>query len=224
MQVLGVLLPLAFAVAFSSVPIMAMLGILLSRWGRSSGPAYLLGYAIGLAVVTVGFTAGLRAIPRVASPIPPVLFGVIELLLGAVCIATAVLSFRAARRSIRAGERREPSLLLRHAGNLRPVPAFGIGLALNLRPKALVLATAAAVALTAGSITPVGWVIVTVVYLVIGLSTVAAPVFLAWREGERSRVVLERMRGWLEGNSYIVTSVVVFMVGVVLVGDGLTRF
>jgi hypothetical protein len=35
--------------------------------------------------------------------------------------------------------------------------------------------------------------------------------------------VLERAHEWLARNSYIVTSVVVIMVGVVLIGDGLTR-
>jgi hypothetical protein len=44
-----------------------------------------------------------------------------------------------------------------------------------------------------------------------------------WRSGERARPVLERVREWLARHSYIVTSVVVLMVGVVLIGDGISR-
>ena len=94
---------------------------------------------------------------------------------------------------------------------------------LHLPCLAALLATAAALALNSGELTPIAWIIDTAIYLAIGLSTVAAPVIVVLRSGERARAVLERARDWLERNSYIVTSIVVFMVGVVLIGDGLTR-
>jgi hypothetical protein len=86
-----------------------------------------------------------------------------------------------------------------------------------------VLATAAALALNAGELTPLTWAIDTAVYLAVGLSTAAAPLIVVWRSGERARPVLERVREWLARHSYIVTSVVVLMVGVVLIGDGISR-
>lgn len=224
MDVLGVLLPLAIGVAFSSVPIMAMIVLLLSPRGQASGIGYLLGYAIGLAAVTVGFTAGLRAIPSDNAPLPQFWIGVGEILLGAVGLVFAVVTFRRARAKRLASEA-PPELpgWLQRVGRLGPVPSFAVGIVLNLRPKALVLATAAALALNAGELTPVSWAIDTAVYLAIGLSTVAAPVIVVWRSGERSRAVLERAHRWLARNSYIVTTVVIIMVGVVLIGDGLTR-
>ena len=224
MEVLGVLLPLALGVAFSSVPITAMIVLLLSSRGRSAGLAYLLGYSIGLTAVTVGFTVGIRALPAGDATIPETWIGIGEIVLGAVCSFFAVWSFARARRRIRAAEAPpEMPSWLRRAGQLGPVSAFAVGLALNLRPKALVLATAAALALNSGDLTPVAWAIDTVVYLAIGLSTVAAPVIVVLRTGERSRAALERARDWLDRNSYIVTSIVLVMVGVVLIGDGLTR-
>jgi len=224
MEVLGVLLPLSIGVAFSSVPIMAMIVILLSPRGQVSGITYLIGYALGLALVTVGFTAGVRAIPD--GDDAPSLFwiGIGEIVLGAGFVFFAIWSFTRVRRRIRAtGVPPAMPAWLRRAGDLGPAPAFGVGFVLNLRPKALVIATAAALTLNAGDLSPVAWAVDTTIYLIIGLSTVAAPVIVVWRSGERARAVLERARDWLERNSYIVTSIVVIMVGVVLIGDGLTR-
>lgn len=224
MEVLGVLLPLSIGVAFSSVPIMAMIVILLSPRGRASGFAYLVGYAFGLALVTVGFTAGIRALPDGDDPPSVFWIGIAEIVLGAAFVVFAFLSFAHVRRRMRAtGLSPSAPAWLRRAGELGPAPAFAVGLALNLRPKALVIATAAALALNSGDLNPVTWLIDTAIYLAIGLSTVAAPVIVVLRSGERARAALERARDWLERNSYIVTSIVVFMVGVVLIGDGLTR-
>lgn len=224
MDVLGVLLPLGIGVAFSSVPIMAMIVILLSPRGQVSGIAYLIGYALGLALVTVAFTAVVRSLPQ--GDDAPSLFwiGIGEIVLGAGFVFFAIWSFRRVRRRIRAtGVPPAMPTWLRRAGDLGPAPAFGVGLALNIRPKALVIATAAALTLNSGDLTVAAWVATTTIYLLIGLSTVAAPVIVVWRTGERARAVLERARDWIERNSYIVTSIVVIMVGVVLIGDGLTR-
>jgi len=224
MEVLGVLLPLAVGVAFSSVPIMAMIVILLSPRGPVSGIAYLIGYAFGLALVTVGFTAGIRALPQGDEQPSVFWIGIAEIVLGLGFVGFAILSFVRVRKRIRTtGVSSQSPAWLRRAGELGPAPAFAVGLALNIRPKALVIATAAALALNSGELTPIAWIIDTAIYLAIGLSTVAAPVIVVLRSGERARAVLERARDWLERNSYIVTSIVVFMVGVVLIGDGLTR-
>jgi hypothetical protein len=224
MDVLGVLLPISIGVAFSSVPIMAMIVLLLAPRGQASGLAYLVGYAVGLAGVTVGFTAGLRAIPGGDAPLSQFWVGVGELVLGVVGVVFAMWSFRRERRRRRDGD--APPAMPRWLQRLERVgvgTALLVGLVLNLRPKALVLATAAALALNAGELTPVTWTIDTAIYLAIGLSTVAAPVIVVWRSGARARPVLERAREWLARNSYIVTSVVIVMVGVVLIGDGISR-
>jgi hypothetical protein len=224
MDVLGVLLPISIGVAFSSVPIMAMIVLLLSPRGQASGLAYLIGYTVGLAVITVGFTAGLRAIPRGDAPLPQLWVGIGEIVLGGIAAVVAVWSFRRERRRRREadGPPAMPRWLLR-LGRVGSGMALLVGLVLNVRPKALVLATAAALALNAGELSPLAWTIDTAVYLAIGLSTVAAPVIVVWRSGARARPVLERAHEWLSRNSYIVTSVVIVMVGVVLIGDGLSR-
>jgi hypothetical protein len=224
MHVLGVLLPISIAVALSSVPIMAMVVLLLAPRGQAPAIAYLIGYATGLAVVTVSFTAGLRVIPRGDAPLPQVWVGVGEIGLGVVAIVLSVWSFRR-ERGRRRDEGAVPALpgWLQRLGRAGRGTALLVGLALNVRPKALVLATAAALAMNADELTPLTWAIDTAIYLAVGLSTAAAPVIIVWRSGERARPVLERGREWLARNSYVVTSVVVLMVGAVLIGDGLSR-
>lgn len=220
MEVLGVLLPIAVGVAFSSVPIMAMIVLLLSPRGWGVGFAYLLGYAAGLAGVTIAFSLLIRAIPRGSDPFERVAAWP-EILLGVLCLGFAVWSFRRGR-GVDVEQRRAPAWLTRLSG-FGVIPAAAAGVVLNLRPKALVLATAAGLALNSSYLDPVSWAIDVGVYLAIGLSTVATPLVVVWRHPDRAGAVLERSRGWIERNSYIVTSVVIIMVGVVLVGDGLTR-
>ncbi len=225
MDVLGVLLPLALGVALSTVPITVMLALLLSPRGRTVGLAYLVGYAIGLAVVTVGFTAGLRALPTGGTPLPDLVIGAGEILIGLVGVWFAVWVFRRGRRRRPMSDGVDPEVpgWLSRVGRMKPATAFLVGLALNLRAKALVLATAAALAFNAGELTPLAWAIDTAVYLAIGLSTVATPVIIVWRSGERARPTLQRAQHWVSRHSYVVTAVVVVMVAVVLIGDGLSR-
>ncbi|QNO36931.1 GAP family protein [Protaetiibacter sp. SSC-01] len=224
MDVLGVLLPLALGVALSTVPITVVLALLLSPRGQAVGVAYLVGYALGLALVTVGFTAGLRAIPRGDAQLPDVVVGTGEILIGLVGVWFAVWVFRRGRRRT-TGDDIDPEVpgWLRRVGRMKASTAFLVGLGLNVRPKALVLATAAALAFNAGELTPLVWAVGTAVYLAIGLSTVAAPVIVVWRSGERARPTLRRAHAWVSRNSYVVTAVVVIMVAVVLIGDGLSR-
>ncbi|AYF97102.1 GAP family protein [Protaetiibacter intestinalis] len=223
MEMFVVLLPLALGVALSSVPIVAMIAILLSPRGAASGFGYLFGYAAGLAAITIGFTLGIRAIPR-GDEVSPFWIGLGEIVVGAACVVVAVVIFVRERRKRGASdEPPEPPTWLRKVGELGPFSTAALGLALNLRPKALVFATGAALALNTGGLTAWWWAVDTAVYLTIGLSTVAAPIIVVWRLGDRARPALERAREWIDRNSYLVTSIALLMVGFVLIGDGLGR-
>ena len=57
----------------------------------------------------------------------------------------------------------------------------------------------------------------------IGSSTIAIPVLMAWRSPEKMQSRLLRARNWLTRNSRWVSFIVTLMVGVVLVGDALTQ-
>ena len=188
MEVLGVLLPLALGVALSTVPLTATVIILLSPRARQSGPALLIGWVLGLAIVTLGFIFG---------------------------IVTFVRSPR---------ERKPAPEWTKRIDKLGPLPVFGLGLLLNVRPKALALAFAAGLAINSVRLTTTEFVVVVGVYILLGSSTIAVPVVMQLVRPEGTEARLRRARAWLSRNSRAVTIIVSLMLGVLLIGDALGRF
>jgi hypothetical protein len=108
-------------------------------------------------------------------------------------------------------------------GSFGRVPALGIGLALNLRPKALLLFAAASLAISGAHLTVQDTLILIAVYTAIATSTVVAPIlatvfFPSWME---PRLVVAR--DWIGGHGAAVTGVLMVLIGVVVIGAGIGR-
>lgn len=219
MEVLGVLLPLALGVALSSVPLTATVLILLSPKARRSGPAFLVGWFVGLAGVTIGFVAGIAAIPSGPGlPKQPVV-GAVELVLGLALFGFGVFKIvRGPRETKPAPE------WTKRIAKLGPWSALLLGLVLNLRPKAIALAIAAALAINSVRLSPTELVVCLGVYLVLGSSTVAIPVVMELVAPEATATRLKQGKGWLGRNSRAITIIVSLMLGVLLIGDAIGRF
>ena len=63
LQAIGHILPIALAVAISSVPIMATIVILLSPKGPKTALPFLIGWVLGMAVIVTLCTLGAQFIP-----------------------------------------------------------------------------------------------------------------------------------------------------------------
>lgn len=219
MEVLGVLLPLALAVALSSVPLSAIVVILLSPRAKQSGPAFLAGWILGLAVVTIAFVVGIAQIPTAGLVIDQSVVGSIEILLGGALVALGV--FTIARGPV--AEKRSMPEWLRRLGKIGPRSAFGIALLLNVRPKALVLAFTAGLAMGSTRMSTTEQVVAILIYVLLGSSTVMIPVIMQRVAPDATAARLTSGRGWLSRNSRVITIIVSLMVGVVIIGDGLSR-
>ena len=133
------LLPLALASALSTVTISATIFFLLSKTRTRSGLAFLTGTVIGtFAAVTLATVAG-QALPGRPRHHHEVV-GKLELVTGIALVVLGLVSL--ARRHRVVNSARRPGWL-HGISDVGPVPVFGIGLALNLRPKAVLLAAAA---------------------------------------------------------------------------------
>ena len=89
LQAIGHILPIALAVAISSVPIMATIVILLSPKGAQTALPFLIGWVLGMAVIVTLFTLGAQVIPSPRSDRrPATAIATIEILVG---IALVVL-------------------------------------------------------------------------------------------------------------------------------------
>lgn len=218
LQAIGQLLPLAVAMAISSVPITAALLILLSPRPGRSPIAYLSGWVLGIIVVSVLFALGAAAIPAHVE-LQPVFF--VGVFLVAIGLAMEVFALLLWRRSDRTATNELPKWL-RAVGAVRPWQAFGFGFALNLRPKALLIGVAAGVVLTAQPLTIADTTIALAVYTALSASTVGIPVVFALVSPERAEPRLVLVRDWILANNRVITILVMVLIGSVIIGTGLT--
>jgi hypothetical protein len=103
------------------------------------------------------------------------------------------------------------------------LPAFGIGLALNVRPKALLLFAAAGLAISGAHLDAQDMLILIAVYTAVSTSTVVAPTLATVFFPERMEPRLVAARDWLGAHGAAVTGVLVTLIGVVVVGAGISR-
>jgi len=216
---LGQVLPLAVAAAFSSVPILVTLSILLSPHRRRSGPAFMFGWIVGIAVAVVAFTVLAHVIPAVPPRKSQVAIGVSLIGIGLALIVLAILVWRRAAKPEAAGNPR----WLAAAKTLGPGPAFGLAVALNFRPKGLLLSAAAGLSLRGQNLTPGQFTVVILIYTAISASAVAVPVIASVTHPVTMERRLVGARDWLAENNRIVSVVIMILIGTVIVGNGLAH-
>ncbi len=99
LSALGQLLPIAVAVAFSSVPITATILILLSPQRNISGAAFLIGWVAGLTLVVSGAAFCAEALPITSLRTQESAFGIAEIVIGGALMVLGIVSgIRAVRR------------------------------------------------------------------------------------------------------------------------------
>jgi NAD/NADP transhydrogenase beta subunit len=219
-QAIGQLLPIALAIAISSVPIMATILILLSpRRGQSAVP-FLIGWVLGIATVVSICTLVAQLIPTARSPRrPETVIGTAEILVGMGLVVIAIIAWRRARRN--------PSTAmpkwLNTVSSFGPWSAFGVAFALNVRPKGLLLAIAAGLALRADDLSLGESAIAIAIYTLVGCSTVAVPIIVTLAAPERMEPRLVSGKEWVSRNSGAITALILLVIGVVIIGTGLGR-
>ncbi len=220
-QAIGHILPIAVAMALSSVPITVTVLILLSpNRGRSAVP-FLIGWIIGLILVVTLFTLGAQIVPASRSPRrPETVIGALEVMIGVGLLIVAFVSVRRARHRPAASLPK----WLTTVGSLGGWAAFGLSLLLNIRPKALPLAMAAALALRAETISAGQSAVVILIYAAIAASTVACPIVASLVAPEKVAPHLDETRDWLARYGSLVASLVLALIAAVVIGSGLARF
>jgi hypothetical protein len=216
-EVIGQILPLAFAVALSTVPIIAAILILLSDAKPLVSVALLIGWAAGMALVLAVLTLAVALVPASAPPRSDTAVGVIRIGLGSALFIYSVTKWHKRARTAPTTPRWMDAL-----GKLGTLGALGFGMALALRPKNVVLSLASAVIIGDASLPVPDAVIVIVIFTVIGISTVAAPIIGHFSAPEKTRNPLNATRTWIIQNSATLMLVVALLVSVLIVGSGIS--
>jgi hypothetical protein len=218
-QALVQLVPLALAAALSSVPIFATIVILLSASRTRSGLAFLGGTVLGtFATVSLATVAG-QALPGRPRE-HEVLVGRLEVLVGIAMVVLGVVAL-VRRNRARGGTPGTPGWL-GGLGTLGTLPVLGTGLALNLRPKALLLATAAGLAVSDARLRFEENLLLVAVYTAIASCTVVVPVVATILFPERMEPRLVAARSWIAAHATAVSATISIMIGAFVAGVGLT--
>lgn len=220
-QTIGELLPLALGVAISPVPIIAVILMLIAPHARKVSLWFLGGWLGGILGVTLLFVwwSAITGADSHSPDDPSTAVSWILLLLGA-----GMLFLSARQWHDRPGAEHEAHLpaWLSAIEKVSLQKAAGLGLALSaLNPKNLALCIAAGVTISSGGLS--GWegTLTIVIFAILAVCTVAAPIVAFAIDEERMRGPLDRLKVWLEDNNAIVMSVLLLVIGVVLLGRGL---
>jgi hypothetical protein len=218
-EAIGQSLPLAVGVALSPVPIIAVVLMLTTARARANGPAFVLGWLIGLGIVgaIVLALAGPGGASEEGQPAAWVSW--LKLVLGLGLVLVAVRQFRGRPR----GDEEAP--LPKWMGAIDrfgPGQALGGGAVLaGANPKNLLLAVGAAAAIAQTGIPGGQQAIAYAVFAVIGTLGVGAPVGILFAMGKRSAELLVRLKDWMGHNNAVIMAVLCLVIGVKLLGDGL---
>ena len=216
---IGQVLALAVVVALSPVPIIAVVLMLGTPRARVNGPAFVLGWVLGLTVVG-GAVMALAGAAGASDDGPAEWVDWLKLVLGALLLLLAVKQWRGRPR---AGETPRMPSWMKAIDGFTPGRALGIGAALSgVNPKNLLLTVGAAAAIAQTATSTGDEIIALAVFIAIGTLGAAVPVVLFFLLGDRATPLLEDLRAWMAANNATIMTVLCLVIAAKLIGDGIS--
>ena len=217
-QAIGDLLPSAVGVALSPVPIIAVILILGTPKARSNGPAFAVGWVLGLVVVSivVVLLASGADDPDSGSSTT---VDVIKLLFGGVFLVMARQQWRTRPRD---GVTAPMPRWMQTIDGFAPGKSLVLGAALSgLNPKNLALTTAAAASIAQAGLDGGATAVSIAVFVVIGSLTVAGPVVFAMIAKDEATAPLASIKQFMSDHNAVIMMVVLLVLGAKLLGAGI---
>jgi hypothetical protein len=221
-QAISEVLPYAVGVAISPLPIIAVILMLFSNRAKTNGPAFLLGWVIGLSVV-VGVVYAIADASDVATDSSASDgSSTVQVVLGVVLL---VLALRNWRKRPAPGEAATMPKWMATIDAFTPVKALGLGVVLSaVNPKNLIISVGAATAVAQAGASTSDSVVALAVFVILASLSIAVPVFFYLLGGEKAKTVLDGWKTWLSANNAAVMAVLLLVFGVVLLGKGTGHF
>ena len=217
---IGQVLPFAVVVALSPIPIIGVVLMLGTPRARSNGPAFILGWLLGLTVVGAIVLAVASGVNASESGQPASWVGVLKLVLGVVLLLLAVKQWRGRPRGD--ADAALPGWM-RTIDHFTPGRALAMGVALSaINPKNLVLTIGAAAAIAQTGISTGDKAIALAVFVVIATLGPGIPVAIYFFIGERATRMLDELKNWMGQNNATIMAVILLVIGAKLLGDGIS--
>jgi Kef-type K+ transport system membrane component KefB len=221
-EAIGQVLPFAVGVALSPVPIIAVILMLVTPRARANGPAFVVGWLVGLALVGVIVLAIASPADASEGGEPATWVDVLKLVLGLLLVLIALAQWRGRPH----GDEQAATPKWMGAIDAFTAPkALGAGVVLSaVNPKNLLLAVAAAAAIAQTGISGGEQAVAYAVFAAIATVGVAAPVVIYFALGDRAGPILDRLKAWMGAHNAVIMAVLCLVIGAKLIGDAIAGF
>jgi threonine/homoserine/homoserine lactone efflux protein len=219
-QAIGDFLPAAIGIAISPIPIVAVVLMLVSARGRVNGPAFLVGWVVGVAGVGALLLVVARAAGAEDDGQPADWVSWLKLTLGAILLFLALKQWQARPRE---GVEAATPKWVGAVDDFTPAKAAGAGIALSaVNPKNLVLIVAGMASIAQAGIPVDEEAVALAVFTLIASIGAAVPVIMCFALGDRAAEPLDRLKTWLGRNNAVIMAVLLLVIGVKLIGDAIS--
>ena len=218
LQAIGAGLPAAMAIALSPFPVIGIVLILAGSRGRVNGPLFAAGWIVGLSVVTALVVVVFDDADDPDST-SSAIADLGRVLAGAALVTLGVRKWWTRPQG---GDDHVPRWMA-SLDSATPARALVLGLALSCaNPKILVLVAAAATSMVETGVYGTDLVVAVIVFVLLGSLIVIGSVVLNLVGGTRGAAILDSVRTFATDNSTVITVVIMLILGVNILGDGLT--
>ena len=216
---IGQVLSLGVGVALSPVPIIAVVLMLGTPRARANGPAFVLGWVVGLAVVGTLVLLAAGGAGATDGGEPATWVAVLELVLG--CLL-ALLALRQWRGRPREGDEAALPKWMQTIDTFSPTRAFAMAVALSaINPKNLLLTVGAASAIAQTGVDAGQQAIALAVFIVVGTLGPGLPVAIYFALGSRAEHILDELKRWMAAHNAAIMAVLCLVIGAKLIGDAI---
>lgn len=216
---IGQVLPYAIGVAISPVPIIAVILVLFSARARVNGVVFLIGWIVGVAVVSIVAYLVSDASDVATDEGASDASYWFKLILGVLLLLFAVRNWR---KESAGGEEPAPPKWMASIDSLTPVKAAGLAALLSgVNPKNLALSLAAGAGLAQAGATGGEAAVGLLVFILLASASIGVPVIVYLVGGDKAAAVLDGWKAWLSAHNAAVMSVLFLVFGFVLLGDAL---
>jgi threonine/homoserine/homoserine lactone efflux protein len=221
-EAIGQVLSFGVGVALSPIPIIGVVLMLGTPRARSNGLAFIGGWIVGLALAgTIVLLVSSSASASDKSQ-PAEWVNVLKLVLGILLLLVAVKQWLGRPHG---NEEAEMPKWMRAIDSFRPTKALGFGILLSaVNPKNLLLVVGAAAAIAQTGASTGKQAVALAVFVLIGTLGTGTPVALYFVMGERSKRLLDGLKGWMAQNNTAIMSVICLLIGAKLIGDAISGF
>jgi len=217
---IGQVLPFAVGVLLSPMPVIAVVLMLVTSKARINGPAFLLGWILGLAVIGTIALSLVDSGSNENAGEPETWVSWLKLVLGVLLL---LLAFRSWKARPAAGQEAPVPKWMNAIDTFTPLKAAGAAFLLSgINPKNLLLTIAAAAAVTQTGASGADQAIAWAVFVIIGSIGIAAPVVIFFAMGDRAAAILQNLKAWMAHNNSAIMAVLCLIIAAKLIGDAIS--